>query len=189
MVKFRRDNSEIVWILGTHDSWAASWTGRLLAPEGDLDWQYHQHNATITTRGNILLFDNANNQALPFDEKRAAADCCSRAVEFAVDADAMTAKQVWSYGDNEEDRYYCPFICGAEELTETDNVLVCFGDMLSDDVGRVIDDPKIGLGWVRIAEITRGPDAHLVFELFIDERGKGEGWDVYRTRRLPSLYG
>jgi len=60
--------------------------------------------------------------------------------------------------------------------------------MLSDDEGRVIDDPQVGLGWVRIAEVTRGPDAHLVFELFIDERDSGKGWDVYRARRLPALY-
>lgn len=189
VVKFRRDNSEVVWILGTHEGWRAPWSDNLLAPEGHLDWQYHQHNATITSRGNILLFDNANNQAVPFAERRAAADSCSRAVEFAVDGDAMTAKQVWSYGDNEEDRYFCPFICGAEELTQTDNVLVCFGGMLSDEDGRVIDDPKIGLGWIRIAEITRGAGAHLVFELFIDERDKGKGWDVYRARRLPTLNG
>jgi arylsulfate sulfotransferase len=188
VVKFRRDNSELVWILGPHEAWRAPWSENLLTPQGDLDWQYHQHNATITSRGNILLFDNANNQAVPFAEKQAAVDSCSRAMEFAIDGDAMTAKQVWSYGDNEEDRYYCPFICGAEELPQTDNVLVCFGGMLSDDEGRVIDDPQVGLGWVRIAEVTRGPDAHLVFELFIDERDSGKGWDVYRARRLPALY-
>ena len=188
IVKFRRDTGALVWILGPHDAWRAPWSDRLLAPQGGLDWPYHQHHATITSRGSILLFDNANHQALPFAAKRAAADSYSRAVEFAVDADAMTARQVWSFGDNEAERYYCPFICGAEELPLTDNVLVCFGGNLSDGDGRVFDDPQTGFGWVRLAEVTRGPDPRLVFELFIDERHKDKGWDVYRARRLPALY-
>jgi arylsulfate sulfotransferase len=188
VVKFRRDTSEIVWILGSHDAWGAPWSDRLLSPQGSLDWQYHQHNATITSRGNILLFDNANHQALPFAEKQPPADSYSRAVEFAIDEDAMTVRQVWTYGDNEETRYYCPFICGAEELPLTDNVLVCFGGMMADEDGAVIDNPQLGFGWVRLAEVTRGTEARLVFELFIDERDQGKGWDVYRARRLPALY-
>ena len=52
----------------------------------------------------------------------------------------------------------------------------------------MFDDPQTGFGWVRLAEVTRGPDPRLVFELFIDERHKDKGWDVYRARRLPALY-
>ena len=188
VVKFRRADGEVVWILGDHGGWREPWSQRLLTPKEGLAWQYHQHNATITSGGTILLFDNANNQALPFAAKRAAADCVSRAVEYAVDEGAMTVEQVWSFGDKEKDRYYCPFICGAEELTGKGNVLACFGGMLSDDDGNITDNPQTGLGWVRIAEVTHEAGSSLVFELFIDERHKGKGWDVYRARRLPALY-
>jgi hypothetical protein len=193
VIKIRRDSGEIVWILGNHDGWRAPWSDQLLAPEGAPDgtfeWQYHQHHATITSRGSILLFDNGNHRAHPFDAKRPPAENYSRAVEFAVDEAAKAVQQVWSYGGPGPEAYYCPFICGAEEMPNSGNVLACFGGLMSDDNGAVIDDTRTGLGWVRIAEVTREDEPRLVFELFIDERHKGKGWDVYRAHRLPALYG
>ena len=101
----------------------------------------------------------------------------------------MTVEQVWSFGEKEKNRYYCPFIWGAEELTGKGKVLACFGGMLSDDDGNVTDNPQTELGRVRIVEVTHEAGARLVFELFIDECHKGKGWEVNRARRLPALYG
>jgi len=41
-----------------------------------------------------------------------------------------------------------------------------------------------GYGWVRIVEVTHDPEPEVLFELVIDERAKGKGWDVYRARRI-----
>ncbi|NQV57749.1 MAG: aryl-sulfate sulfotransferase [Rhodospirillales bacterium] len=189
VIKFRRDTGAIVWILGNHDGWRAPWSDHLLNPEGAHEWQYHQHHATITPRGTILLFDNGNHRAHPFKAKQSPADSFSRAAEFSIDQATSSVKQVWSYGDGGADRYFCPFICGAEEMPHSGNVLVCFGGLMSDDNGAPIDDPRVGLGWIRIVEVTHEENPRTVFELFIDERGKGNGWDVYRAHRLPALYG
>jgi hypothetical protein len=188
VVKFRRTSGEIVWILGNHAGWRTPWSDKLLAPRGTLEWQYHQHHATLTPRGTVLLFDNGNHRAHPFQPSQAVGESYSRAVEFAVDQEAGVVEQVWAQGEPGRGAYFCPFICGAEELPETGNVLACYGGLLSDDDGAVSDDPANGLGWVRIVEVTHDPEPETVFELFIDERDQNKGWDVYRAHRLASLY-
>ena len=183
----------MVWILGDHDNWQAPWSQYLLQPEGDLTWHYHQHNAQITDRGTVLVFDNGNHRASPGTEKLPAADNYSRVVEYKVNAEAKTVSQVWSYGGPEsktgENSYYCPFICGASILPETGNVLGVFGGLLTDESGRQSEDPNADTGWVRMVEVTGDAKQEKVWELFIDERAQNKGWDVYRAERFASLYG
>ena len=191
VVKFRYSDGELIWILGSPDGWRQPWSDHLLTPECDVEWPYHQHNSNLTPDGNILLFDNGNHRARPFADTLSAADNYSRLVEFEVDEAKRTVRQVWSYGAGEgEERYYCPFICGAGVMPQTGNVLGCFGGLLSDADGNPSQNTGTDTGWVRIVEVTHddGPP-EKVFELFIDQRDEGLGWDVYRAERLPSLYG
>lgn len=69
-------------------------------------------------------------------------------------------------------------------LPETGNVLANFGGLTADKAGRPTDDVITGYGWVRIVEVTHDPEPEVLFELVIDERAKGKGWDVYRARRI-----
>ena len=103
----------------------------------------------------------------------------------------MTVSQVWSYGEKGEGAYYAPFISGARKLPQTGNVFTNFGGLLTDNDGHSSQDPANDTGWVRMVEVTydRHGEAEIVFELFIDERSKDKGWDVYRAERFESLYG
>ena len=162
---------------------------------GEIEWRWgpgvtsHQHHFTELENGNLMLFDNGNYRARPYEEKLPADRNYSRVVEYDIDEEAMTVRQVWSYGGPGEEAYYCPFICGAEALPVTGNVLACFGGLLGDEDGGVSEDPGRGIGSARIVEVTHDDDPEVLFELFLDQRDERKGWDVYRAVRFASLYG
>lgn len=188
VIKIDRSTGALKWILGTPDGWKAPWAERLLQPQGDLEWQYHQHNAHLTGDGNVLLFDNGNYRAMPFAAKLPPGENYSRGVEFAVDEDNATVSQVWSYGGPGESEYSA-FLSGLRRLPETGNALINFGGLLSDDDGNPAEFPPKNIGWIRMIEVTGGATPELVWDLVIDERANGMGYDVYRAERFASLYG
>jgi hypothetical protein len=66
VVKVDRKTGEIVWILGNHTGWPPRLQQKLLTPEGDMPWFYHQHMPQISPRGTLILFDNRTWSASPF---------------------------------------------------------------------------------------------------------------------------
>jgi len=189
VIKFKRATCELVWIIGPHEAWKEPWSQYLLSPEACLDWQYHQHNANLSERNTVLVFDDGNNRAWPPAQKLAAADNYPRLVEFELSEDGSAVEQVWSYGGPGAEAHYCPFISGAYQLPETGNVLATLGGRLTDEDGLPSDKPSEDLGSIRIVEVTHDEEPEKVFELFIDETAVGRGWDVYRSDRFTSLYG
>lgn len=187
VIKIDRSSGALKWILGTPDGWKAPWAEGLLQPQGDLEWQYHQHNAHLTRNGNVLLFDNGNFRAVPFAAKLPPAENYSRGVEFAIDGDARTASQVWFYGGPGTSEY-AAFLCGLRRLPKTGNVLINFGGLLSDDEGNPGESPAENIGWIRMIEVTGGQTPEMLWDMVIDERANGMGYDVYRAERFASLY-
>ena len=178
------------WILGPHGGWTEPWRDRLLEPQGDLEWPYHGHGVEVTPAGTILLFDNGNNRALPFDERMPAEDSYSRAVEFAVDEQALTVRQAWAYPAPGGQPFYSSFLSDADWLPETGNVLITDGartrpvesaDGETAD-GETADGETENRRWARIVEVTRDEEAEVVFELVIDDESP-TGWHVYRAGR------
>ena len=98
VVKIDLETEELVWILGDHDGWGPEWQHLLLEPQGELMWPSHQHAPVYTPQGTILMFDNGNFRARPFDDPMAPAESFSRAVEYSVDEENMEVREVWSYG-------------------------------------------------------------------------------------------
>ncbi len=186
VVKIDLETSELVWILGNHDDWGPEWQDFLLEPRGDLLWPYHQHAPMITPHGTILMFDNGNLRARPFEEPMAPSESFSRAVEYSVDEENMEVRQVWSYGGPGDEKFFSRFISDADWMPETGNVLVNFGGLVSDAEGNPVGEGS-GHNWVRIVEVTHDMPAEKVFELFIDD-DRPKGWTVFRAERLPRLY-
>ena len=192
VVKFTRESGELLWILGPHENWDTLLFGDfLLNPVGvDFLWQYHQHAPMLTAEGNIIIYDNGNFKATPFDTTLSAANNFSRAVEFSINEDTMEIEQVWEFGEFSDEILYAPFIGDADQLSSTGNVLITHGGTATDADG--IPSDNIGAAKItpRILEVTRDIPAEVVFDLSIVDQTPEttNGWTVYRSERLPSLY-
>lgn len=189
VVKFSRQTGELIWILGPHDNWSSQSQPYLLLPTGTpFRWQYHQHAPMITGDGTLLLFDNGNYRASPFDGNPQVPDSAnfSRAVEYEVDEAAMTVRQVWEYGENVGETLYSGFICDADWMPATGNVLITFG-AVSYAGGVSSTDLGLGLTHTRIIEVTHDAVADRVFDLQIYDPTGGQ-ITIYRSERIPDLY-
>ena len=190
VVKIARQTSRIVWILGTHNGWSASQSSFLLQPVGRLDWPFHQHAPEMTSRGTLLLFDNGNNRAEPFEPKMALEEDYSRAVEYRIDPRTMTVSQTWSYGGPGDEMFFSRIIGDADQLPLTKNILITDGARDLDANGNNSESDSGTTQWARIVEVTYTQPAQKVFELVIGNPSRLAtlGWLVYRSERLPSLY-
>ncbi|GMR23653.1 MAG: aryl-sulfate sulfotransferase [Acidobacteriota bacterium] len=185
--KVTRDG-ELVWILGNHDNWREPWSRKLLTPRGELDWFYHQHAPKVTPQGTILLFDNRTYGASPFTGQKPvpAEENYSRAVEYEIDEESMEARQVWSYGGKDAERFYSQYIGDADWLPRTGNILVTDGGKYTDADGNPVSSPGT-LRWARVVEVTHTTPPEKVFELHITDEPP-MGFHVYRADRIPTLY-
>lgn len=192
IVKFSRQTGQIVWILGTHNNWDLAQFGSfLLNPVGDdFLFEYHPHAPEVTESGTIMVYDNGNVKATPFDPKLPATENFSRAVEYSIDEDTKQVAQVWEFGQFDDPVRYAPFIGDADTQPLTGNVLITHGGVTTDVEGNptdVIPTSKIS---VHIIEVTRTEPGEKVFEISIEDPSPEttDGWITYRAERLPSLY-
>jgi arylsulfate sulfotransferase len=190
--KARLDTGELEWILAPHDNWSSAFQPYLLEPSGEgFAWSFHQHAPQVTTDGTLLMFDNGNHRASPYDgqEPTPAAQSYSRAVEYRIDEANMTVEQVWQYGAGLDPRLFASFVSDADHLPATGNVLINFaglrgvGSESSEDMGR-------GTAQSRLREIERGSRDRIVFDVSIysDIEESPDGFRSYRSERIPSLH-
>ncbi|MCA9688616.1 MAG: aryl-sulfate sulfotransferase [Nannocystaceae bacterium] len=170
--KIDRETLELVWVIGEDENTSVeddTWPFLQLVGEGSLP--NHQHAPMMLPSGNILMFDNANKSHV------------SRAVEYAIDAEAMTLTQVWEYIDPDYDPSIFSIYIGDADLQENGNVLIDFGAVLRDPSGINATG-----AYAHIVEVDRST-GEKVFELDV----RGAESDplqrlVYRVDRQPSLY-
>lgn len=192
VVKFSAETGELIWILGPHENWDQEIYGEyLLTPIGDnFVWQYHQHAPMITPMGTLIIFDNGNFRASPFDEMLPASDNFSRAVEYMIDEETMEVMQVWEYGQFAEEILYTPFIGDADYLPNTGNILITFGGVSLDEEGMATDNIGTSDLSARIIEVTHDSPAEKVLDILISDKqpATGKGWITYRSQKLTELY-
>lgn len=190
LVKFSRATGQLKWILGPHANWSPVFQPFLLTPVGEpFEWQFHQHAPMITPAGTILVFDNGNFRASPFDGNPKTPDRnnYSRAVEYAVDEQNMQVRQVWEYGKHGAHTLFAGHIGDANWLNSTGNILITFGGTSYTD-GTA--NAELGLGEVstRIIEVTHDTPGEAVFDLLVYEPAPHARLQVYRSERIPDLY-
>lgn len=190
VIKFSRATGDLKWILGPHQNWTPEFQPFLLDPVGTpFEWQYHQHAPMITPSGTLLLFDNGNYRAMPFDGRMPVenADNYSRAVEFSIDEVNMEVRQVWDYGRDNGERIFAHFIGDVDWLETTGNVLVHFGGTSFTDG---VPNSDLGRGEIsiRIVEVTHDSPAEKVFDLVIYNSEPTAQVRSYRSERISSLY-
>jgi hypothetical protein len=173
-------------MLAFPSGWGQRWRPYLLDPVGEGLYPFHQHAATLTPQRTLLMFDNGKYRALPYAPKMPAEESFSRAVEFAIDEQAMEFREVWSYGGRPGEIFFTPFLGEADWLPVRGHVLITDGGRVRTPDGRPAVHPAMGQKWARVLEVTHETPADVVFEVVIDDPSRG--WTVYRSERLPSLY-
>ncbi len=187
LAKVSLATSELIWLLGTPANWKEPWSAKLLQPVGEVEWSYHQHGPSFTGSGSIVMFDNGVPRVSPYEAQPAVEDLYSRAVEYAVDEEAMEVSQPWSYGGpGEGETFYSRYLSDVDWLPITGNILVTDGSRETGPDGRTSTaaDRKL---WARIIELTHTDPAETVFEVILEEDPE-YGVHIYRAKRLPSLY-
>lgn len=179
----------VKWIISPHQGWRDKYQNLLLKPlhaDGspitdpdviagvksgdDFDWPWGAHTAVPLPNGNVLVFDNGygRNFVLVRSDDQS---LYSRAVEYEVNEEQRTVRQVWQFGKEGGHKYYAPARSGVQYLPQTGNRLFCPGmeNNLSDGStgGRVVEiDPATG---------------QVIFELEIS-------YAVYQRARRITLY-
>jgi arylsulfate sulfotransferase len=184
VISISRSTNELLWILGNSDNWAG-FEQFLLTPVGDFEWPYHQHALQITSAGTLMLFDNGNRRASPFDcSLIVPADAnFSRAVEYSLNLTDRTISQDWDWGETES--LYATTAGNANLLPLTGNRLITFGALC--EIGGVpSDDLDNCRTTARVIEVERETD-EKVFDVLIDGT-TDVGYMVWSSERLPTLY-
>ena len=194
ILKIDRQTKNIKWILGRHDGWSEALQDKLLTPVGDLLWPGYQHNPRMTHAGTVILFDNrAHGGAMAFEERLPVHKNFSRGVEYEVDEENMTVRQVWTSGDTQgDDPCYTNAMSDAWRLPVTDNRLVIHAFCLpllegisEDDMDptvRVTSDLPYG---GRILEYAGN---EIVFRADVVDPYELVQWEVYGGFRSPGIY-
>jgi len=192
LVKFSRGTGELKWILGPHANWGPEFQPYLLTPVGSpFQWNYAQHAPMLTPQGTLLLYDDGNFRASPFDTFVSDATNYSRAVEYRIDEENMEVTQVWEYGSSTPERLYTGAVGDANWLPQTGNILITFGSISY--VNGV--HPSLfatNATMARIKEVTHDPVPEVVFDLAVFDYANTSpayrgNW-VYRSDRIPDLY-
>jgi arylsulfate sulfotransferase len=196
VVKFSRATGELKWILGPPANWKPAFQPFLLQPVGQpFAWPYHPHSPEYTPSGTLLVHDNGNYRASPFDGNRPLPDAenNTRVVEYAVDETVLEARQVWEYAPPYAERIYAPARGDVDWLPGT-NVLITYGSV-SFTGGVAGKDLGLGLRHGRITEVTHTIPGERVFDVLVfDPRPRSSpadpvhGLELYRSERIPSLY-
>ncbi|MCB9750611.1 MAG: aryl-sulfate sulfotransferase [Myxococcales bacterium] len=157
VAKFSRDGA-LRWVLAPPENWDPALAPYLLTPESpEFRFTYQQHAPMLTPTGTLLLFDNALYQASP--PAPSVADTVSRAVEFELDLEAMSVRQVWQYGEGGE-LGHAPWVGDADWLPTTGNILVAAAGLKAELEG----EPSM-----RVVEVTHAQPAERVFEVTVDD--------------------
>ena len=174
------------WILGFPSGWGERWRPLILGPVGDGLYPFHQHAARLTPQRTLLMFDNGKYRALPYAPKMPPEESFSRAVEFAIDEEALEFRELWSYGGRPGELFFTPFLGETDWLPVKEHVLVTDGGRVVQPNGLPGFHPAQGRKWARVLEVTHTTPAEVVFEVLLDDPRCG--WTVYRSERLATLY-
>lgn len=184
---FRYDsNGKVKWVISAHDYWRPLFKKLLLQPlhaDGtpitdpevisghktckDFEWPWGCHCCVQLPNGHYMAFDNGYGRQykaisptyVPY----------SRAVEYEVDEQKRTVRQVWQYGTERGRAFFSPLASSVEYLTGTGNILIGSADY------NILSTGRPG---ARICEIDPTTN-EVIFETEL------VGGNFHRVLRLP----
>lgn len=193
VLKFSRATGQLLWILGSPANWGTNWQPYLLTPVATpFDWNYGQHAPQLTPQGTLLVYNDNNFQASPYDPPVADADNYSSAIEYNINETNMTVSEVWnSAWQTNQDRLFTPYVGRVQWLPQTRNILVDYGAVsYVNGVHPSAYSPSATA--VRIVEYTHDPVPQVVFDVsFFDDTNISSSYGgtfCYRAYQIPDLY-
>jgi hypothetical protein len=189
LMEIDKKSREISWIFGEPSGWDAKLQNKLIRLEGETAWFWHQHSPSLTPEGNILLFNNANYQARPFDEATDMTRTRSHVLEYKIDEDALTAQKVWS-SMTDTGEYIVSIAMGDVDYLPNGNVLAAYGALVSQEHLKDGDVNWYTRGnvpqWTLIREIEHTQPAKVVWELRLMPKGEDSnvGWTIFGAERF-----
>jgi len=174
LMEIDKKTKEINWIFGEPSGWSKNLQKKLIKLEGDSEWFWHQHSPSLTPAGNILIFNNSNYHARPFEKPIDRLSTRSHAVEYKINEETFIAKEVWT-SLNDADENIVSVAMGDVDYLPNGNILAAYGALVSDVTQ-----------WTMIREFERTIPANVVWELRLvpkDEQSK-VGWTIFGAERF-----
>lgn len=191
--KFSRSTGQVKWILGPPALWGTNWLPYLLAPAGEpFDWNYGQHAPELTPEGTLLVYNDNNYQASPFDVAVLDRSNQTSAIEYKIDETDMEVSEVWnSSWQTNQDRLFTPYVGRVQWLPQTRNVLVDYGAITYIN-GSAPNVRLPSASMVRFMEYTHDPVPQVVFDVsffqYTNALPTYAGYICYRAYQIPDLY-
>jgi len=164
---------------------------KVLKAEGEIRWPYHQHSPNPTPNGTLLIFDNGNYQARPFRKPVPVPETYSRAVEYAIDEENRTVRELWQSEQNDEDRVISIAMGDVDWLPETENILVAYGALLTpESIDKTTWEARSRQGfsqWTRLREYVRSDPPEVVYEIEIKSDDPDLGWTLFGAERIDRV--
>jgi hypothetical protein len=165
---------ELMWSLGEGGDFTLT----------DGEWFLHPHAPEVLEDGTIMVYDNGNERpgtslddpdSLPY----------SRAVQYRIDEDEMTAEQVWEHrADAPGEAVYAPFV-GDADVLDDGAVLITHGGLL--DPPAHSPQAEGVVVWGRVIEVDY-ETGDVVFDFRIKDADRAASWIIYRAERISTMY-
>ena len=188
LMKIDKASKEIDWIFGEPSGWSSDLKQKLVSLEGEADWFWHQHSPTFED-GKILLFNNANYQARPFNSTVPIGTTTSHVLEFSLDEQELKAEQTWST-KAENSQKIVSIAMGDVDYLPNGNVLAAYGALieqpaLEGDEVNWWNRGQFGQ-WTMVREFTHDDPAEVVWELKLNSRDEDSqvGWTIFGAERF-----
>lgn len=189
VMKFDASTNEIRWILsetiGTENEALRPY---LLTPADDnkeFEYPCGQHAAMQTPEGDLMLFDNRNQDILNEDGTVDQGKLWSRAVRYEIDEENMTVRQVWQYGKERGTELYSSVLSDVDYLADS-HYLINFGSIYVLEDGSNCDaflSPRENMGTAKKqAAVVEVVDNQVVFEVSI-KGAEGVNANTYKAER------
>jgi len=191
--KFSRLTGKLIWVLGPHEGWGASWQTNLLTPVGTpFNWNYGQHAPEFTPQHTLLVYNDNNAMSTPPTPALAELANQSSAIEYAINETNLEVSEIWnSSRQTNQDRLFTGVLGKAQWLPETGNILVTYGAVSAINGVRP-SSAAAGATMVRLIEYTHDPVPQVVFDLsffdYTNSSSSYKGYSCYRSYRIHDLY-
>ncbi|MBT8285170.1 MAG: aryl-sulfate sulfotransferase [Flavobacteriaceae bacterium] len=144
----------------------------------EFDFSWGPHAPKLTPDGTLLVFDNGTYRNYKPEVQY------SRAVEYIIDEESKTVKQLWQYGKDRGVNFFSTIVSDVDYLPETQNILVTSGYLKEN--GRLA---------AKIVEVDRSSGKEVFEATLYLKSLKGNStpsWGqtdiLYRSERMPLKY-